>query len=43
MNCLHVLAANGKDNSPAIFNLLLQSHSTFPLDIQDGLGNTGSQ
>jgi hypothetical protein len=41
MNCLHVLAAHCKENTQAIFEILLKYHSTFPLDIQDGLGNTG--
>jgi hypothetical protein len=41
MNCLHVLAANSKENAQAIFACLLEHYSTFPVDIQDGLGNTG--
>ncbi len=41
MNCLHVLAAHCKENTQAIFEILLKYHSTFPLDIQDGQGNTG--
>ena len=41
MNCLHVLAANSKENAQLIFNGLLETHPTFPLDIQDGQGNTG--
>jgi hypothetical protein len=41
MNCLHVLAANGKENAQPILDHLLKQHPTFPLDIQDGQGNTG--
>ncbi|CAF4426489.1 unnamed protein product, partial [Adineta steineri] len=40
MNCLHVLAAFCKNNTQAIFEILLKHHSTFPLDIQDSQGNT---
>ena len=41
MNCLHVLAANSKENAQLILTSLLDAHSQFPLDIQDGQGNTG--
>ncbi len=41
MNCLHVLATNGKENAQAIFDILIKRHPTFPLDTQDGQGNTG--
>jgi hypothetical protein len=41
MNCLHVLAAHGRENAQPILDHLLRQHPTFPLDIQDGQGNTG--
>ncbi|CAF2499543.1 unnamed protein product [Rotaria sp. Silwood2] len=40
MNCLHVLAAHPQGNAQAIFEQILKHHPTFPLDIQDGQGNT---
>lgn len=41
MNCLHVLSSHCKDNAQQILETILKHHSTFPLDIQDGQGNTG--
>ncbi|UJR28238.1 hypothetical protein I4U23_009488 [Adineta vaga] len=40
MNCLHMLATFCKENTQAIFEILLKNHPAFPLDIQDGQGNT---
>lgn len=41
MNCLHVLAAHGRENAHLIFDSILKHHQSFPLDVQDGQGNTG--
>lgn len=41
MNCLHVLASHCKENAQLILDNILKYHSAFPLDIQDGQGNTG--
>lgn len=41
MNCLHVLASHSRENAHLIFTSLLESYSNFPLDVQDGQGNTG--
>ncbi|CAF4970877.1 unnamed protein product, partial [Rotaria sp. Silwood1] len=40
MNCLHVLAAHPQGNAQGILEQILKYHPTFPLDIQDGQGNT---
>ncbi|CAF3694746.1 unnamed protein product [Rotaria socialis] len=40
MNCLHVLAANSRENAQFIFEQILKRYPTFPLDIQDAQGNT---
>lgn len=41
MNCLHVLAAHGRENAQFIFEKIVKLHQAFPLDVQDGQGNTG--
>jgi hypothetical protein len=41
MNCLHVLASHSRENAHVIFASLLEFYSNFPLDVQDGQGNTG--
>ncbi|CAF3345195.1 unnamed protein product [Rotaria socialis] len=40
MNCLHVLAAHSRENAHIIFSIILEFYPKFPLDIQDGQGNT---
>lgn len=39
-NCLHMLAATHKDNSPLLFEMLMRVAPKFPLDRQDIDGNT---
>ncbi len=41
--CLHLLAKYGRDNSAAIFSLLLSIAPGFPLDKQDEDGHTRKQ
>jgi hypothetical protein len=41
MNCLHVLASHSRENAHLIFASLLEFYPNFPLDVQDGQGNTG--
>jgi hypothetical protein len=41
MNCLHVLASSSRENAHLIFTCLLEFYPHFPLDVQDGQGNTG--
>ena len=41
MNCLHVLASCSRENTHLIFSTLLEFYPHFPLDVQDGQGNTG--
>jgi hypothetical protein len=41
MNCIHVLAFHSKENAQHILDDILKHHPQFPLDIQDGDGNTG--
>ncbi len=41
MNCLHVLASHSRENAQMIFASLLEFYPNFPLDVQDGQGNTG--
>ncbi|CAF4332706.1 unnamed protein product, partial [Adineta steineri] len=40
MNCLHVLAHYSMENAHLIFATLLEFYPKFPLDIQDGQGNS---
>ena len=40
-NCLHMLSRFPRDNAAALFNMLLAVASGYPINKQDGDGNTG--
>ena len=42
MNCLHVLAIHARENAQFIFDYILKRYPSFPLDVQDEQGYTGT-